>query len=619
MSAIAGMFCIDARDPVCSKSLAELQDSLALLGPDAGASISLGNVGLVHCELRNTPEPAQPLRIGTSWMTWDGRLDNRTELLGLLAAQQSDNLCDAEVALMSYQRWGLEVFEKLVGDFALCICDLAAARVLLARDPMGVGQLFLRRDSKQYVWATTIEPLVMSAGRPFILNAHHIHKLFRGQPCLDSTCYEDIFSVPPGSVLALRPGSTPLRRVFWSLPSGSKIRYRSHEEYDQEFRDLLQRSVARRLRSDAPVVAELSGGLDSSTIVCVADGLTPPGSPLIQTISYFNSDEPSGDERPYIQTVERYRGKSGRHIGMAEFHRDVCPFAPVPIEIPFQATPGRFDHSLKWNGIIRMTLQDIGSRVLLSGVGGDEMMGAVPFGAPEIAEHLCSGHLIRSVKCLMAWSVSQQRPALANLGEVIDLLRVRWNPESLTQGSMPGPAWLLPREEEEHTTLMDFADWKHLSPHQLSYEWNRCVLAGQLTIGGTSLLGDTEVRFPFLDRSLFEFLASIPREQIAQPGKRRVLQRRALRGIVPDEVLDRKTKWFGLRAAHDLLRTDIARQFVEEGWLTSNVLFDMKQLRQAHGAVLAGNTGQALAIQMAIAVEQWLRIQVERGTITMPA
>src|SRR5207253_1227956 len=104
---------------------------------------------------------------------------------------------------------------------------------------------------------------------------------------------------------------------YWDFDPGKRIRYRTDAEYEEHFRAVFGKAVQRRLRSDGPILAELSGGMDSSSIVCMADSIIARGdveSPRLDTISWFDNSQPATDELPYIAIVEQRRGRTGFHI-----------------------------------------------------------------------------------------------------------------------------------------------------------------------------------------------------------------------------------------------------------------------------------------------------------------
>ena len=133
---------------------------------------------------------------------------------------------------------------------------------------------------------------------------------FSSYPAAHLTPYVGIYSVPPSSYVLLQEKTT-LIKEYWHLNPAKRIRYSIDQEYEEHFRSVLTESVRRRLRSAGPILAELSGGMDSSSILCVADRLIAAGASnadRLHTVSYFDDAETTWDERPYVTRVEEQRG-----------------------------------------------------------------------------------------------------------------------------------------------------------------------------------------------------------------------------------------------------------------------------------------------------------------------
>src|SRR5882762_1037397 len=156
-------------------------------------------------------------------------------------------------------------------------------------------------------------------------------------PAVHLTPYVGIHAVPPSSSVLLRPGKHTVRKYCDFDPS-KRIRYSTDAEYEEHFRTVFAEAVQRRLRSDSPILAELSGGMDSSSIVCVADTIIARGAaetPRLDTLSYYNDSEPNWNERPYFTKVEEKRGRTGTHIDVSNqqffnFNLDINRFMATP-------------------------------------------------------------------------------------------------------------------------------------------------------------------------------------------------------------------------------------------------------------------------------------------------
>src|SRR5207249_3093653 len=188
----------------------------------------------------------------------------------------------------------------------------------------------------------------------------------------------------------LRPGKHTVCK-YGDFDPNKRIRYRTDGEYEEHFRAVFAEAVRRRLRSDSPILAELSGGMDSSSIVCMADAIIARGAaetPRLDTLSYYHDSEPNWNERPYFTKVEEKRGRTGTHIDvgkqeslLVQFESD--SFAPTP-------SSGGRPNEAERQYTARITSQRIS--VVLSGIGGDEVMGGLPTPTPELEDLLARGH-----------------------------------------------------------------------------------------------------------------------------------------------------------------------------------------------------------------------------------
>ncbi|HEV2171947.1 MAG TPA: asparagine synthase-related protein, partial [Nitrospira sp.] len=221
---------------------------------------------------------------------------------------------------------------------------------------------------------------------------------------------------------------------------------------------------------------------------------------------------------------------------------------------------------------------------------------------------------------LYRWGIARRKSIFQLLRETIQLLRAPASQKLLSAYDGSSLVWALVRPPDPGQALGHFARWKELSPWALCADRIRFALAQQLSNTEPPLVGCNERRYPYLDRPLFVFLASIPRTQILQPGKRRFLMRRAMRGIVPDSVLYRRTKWFGYRRPMVALRQEHAalRKLFDEPWLSDGVVIDASLIREHLELALHGSTDDALALISAVGIEQWMRSLVRHVSVALP-
>jgi asparagine synthase (glutamine-hydrolysing) len=552
MGAQFGQCNFDER-PVDPAELDRVRTVLSAYGPDAEGVFRKDNIGILYRAFHTTNEvklDKQPyLSNSGAVITWDGRLDNRSELIDILGHGLSGGSTDLTIVAAAFEHWGTDCFGKLIGDWSISVWDSNDQTLVLAKDSIGTCHLYYLMSKSRVAWSTILDPLVLFAGRTFSLNEEYIAGWLSFFPSAHLTPYVGIESVPPASFVLLSSQKRTVKR-YWEFPANRRIRYRDDREYEDHFREAFGKAVGRRLRSDHPILAELSGGMDSSSVVCMADAIIARGSatvPRLDTISYYNDSEPNWNERPYFTKVEEKRGRTGRHVdvGNAEFvelEPEVNSFAALPASAGGQAAvvAQRFaDH-----------MRSHGHRVVLSGTGGDEVTGGVPTAIPELMDLLASLRFKTLAHELKVWALNQRKPWFHLLLETAQTFLPLWL-VGVPKHMRPAP-WLNPAfVERNRPALIGYPERVKFSGSLPSFQENLSaleMLRRQLACSAIPSKPPREKRYPYLDRDFLEFMYAIPREQVVRPGQRRSLMRRALKGIVPDEVLERKRKAFVVRS-----------------------------------------------------------------------
>src|SRR6266851_2335656 len=323
MSVQFGRWNFDGK-PVDREYLEKAKASVAPYGPDDAGSYSTGNISILYHAFHTTKESRREIQphvtASGAIFTWDGRLDNRADLIRQLRDVLTIASTDVQIVAAAYEYWGSDCFAILIGDWALSLWDPHTRSLILAKDPIGTRHLYYSLDNDQVTWSTILDPLVLLAGKTFALCEEYIAGWFSFFPAVHLTPYVGIHSVPPSSSVLIRNGKQTISK-YWDFDPDKKIRYRTDAEYEEHFRAVFADAVRRRLRSDSPILAELSGGMDSSSIVCMADTIIARGSaetPRLDTLSYYNDSEPNWDERPYFTKVEEKRGRTGCHIDVSK-------------------------------------------------------------------------------------------------------------------------------------------------------------------------------------------------------------------------------------------------------------------------------------------------------------
>ena len=611
MSVIFGD-CLPQGATVEGATLSRLAAATARYGDDGTALHTQGRIGMgfqaFHTHERSLIGTQPAVDAVGNILVFDGRLDNHEELAagdGLIGVRPADSI----LILNAFARWGEECFSRLVGDWALALWSARDRALYLARDHAGMRSLYYRNDNGGIRWSTYLETFFVGDSFPD-LDPEYIACLLSGQEIGDLTPYKGIRAVPKAHYIVVREGRVKLS-PYWRWIADTKIVYGSDGEYDEHFLRLFRQAVQRRIGPGAPVLAELSGGMDSCSIVCMADQIVKGrigGTNPLDTVSYFDDTEPDWNERPYFTAVESWRNKRGIHI---DWSSRVPSYEPLVLPDRIYPYPGVDRTSLDFADQFEQTVGAGRYRVIVSGIGGDELLGGVPAPMPQLADHLREGKLFRLISVAAEWCMVSREPLIHTL---LGTMAFTFN---LYRRPVPDrsavPPWLstelrqlclCPRAHREklHTILAR-------TPSAINNGRVWWALLETLPHLAPPLAGNYEYRYPYLDRDLVEFLHRVPREQLVRPGRRRFLMRRALKEIVPVEILERKRKAFVSHSPLTNLRN--AQQRIEELFshpLSADFGFiDRPRFLQAFRGELAGDLKWIAPLTRAIGLELWLR------------
>jgi len=613
MSVQFGKWSFDGMPPL-PDLLERVNTLLAPYGPDSSDSCRKDGATVLYRAFHTTKESRrekQPhVSASGAIVSWDGRLDNRSELIHELGNSVSSDSADVSIVAAAYDRCGTDCFAKLIGDWALSIWNPREPSLILAKDPIGTRHLYYSAERDQITWSTILDPLVLFAGGTFALEEEYIAGWLSFFPAAHLTPYIGIHSVPPSSFVRLEQGKQSVHK-YWDLDPDKRIRYRTDAEYEEHFRAVFSQAVQRRLRSDAPILAELSGGMDSSSIVCMADAILARGAgeaPRLDTLSYYNDSEPNWNERPYFTRVEEKRGRTGCHI-------DVGGQEPFDFKLEsgtFAATPGSgAGRHAKARQEFEACLESQGNRVVLSGIGGDEVTGGVPTPTPELMDLLARVRLGALARQLKVWALNKRKPWFHLFFEAVR----GFFPPALVgiPKQMQPAAWLHPGfVERQRSALTGYPSRVKLFGPLPSFQENASTfdsLRRQLACSALPSEPAVEKRYPYLDRDLLEFMYAVPREQLVRPGQRRSLMRRALVGIVPEELLTRKRKAFVVRSPTTTISTEWARLIEMSQEMMSALLgiIDAKAFCEAIQRTRHGQEIPIVTMLRTMVLESWLR------------
>ena len=509
-------------------------------------TVALGHVRLAILDLSNNAQQPMPWRDGRYWITFNGEIYNHDAIRAELKLPKSlyRSRSDTEVILAAYERWGIDLLERLNGIFSFVIFDSHAEQIFAARDRFGVkplyywigpdGLLAFASEIKQFTslpgWRATMNPARAYDFLNFGIFDHTGETLFDG-----------VRQLRGGEYCRVDVGVTPLEptvRKWYTLHCDTFDG--SYDDAVEEFREHFSKAMELQLQSDVPVVASLSGGLDSSSVVAVAKDLS--SSALDKTFS-VRFEDPEVDEGEFINAVNELvnfvnvqtmplENRLFSDLESIAWHQDE-PFASTSV-------------FAQWTNFEKIKEQ--GFKVALDGQGADEILaGYPPYFGTYIAGLLGSGRflkLINEVGSIHKHSNISPTKLLLFLLDARAPLSVRNYLRRLVR--LPcdiSPSWINPRLRElagdQCWHLQNYSDLSALSEDQIQ----RTHLPMLLHYADrNSMAHAVEARVPFLDHSLVEFCLSLPDSYKVGNGRTKRIMRSAHEHILPKSVAGRKDK-----------------------------------------------------------------------------
>ena len=554
MSGIAGIYNRDGRK-VDPDLLARMTDAIAHRGPDGTGKWIDGPVGFSHQMLATTPESLhenQPLcdDTGSLCLTFDGRIDNREELKASLKTQGVTlrTNTDAEMVLAAYTCWGTACLNRLLGDFAFAIWDQPQHRLFCARDILGMRPFHYYTDNHRFLFSSELQQLLQIPAIPREPNEGMIGEyLVSAVSNKKETLYKGIFRLPPAHFLIVTEHRVHMER-YWDIDPAKEIRYRSDEEYADHFLDIFKKAVHCRMRTHGRVGAQLSGGLDSSSVSCVAQSLINTGHVSKNGFETFSLVFPGWgcDESEYIEAVkQKWNIKSN-------------PMPPAVRKLSwYEAQVNRYlDIPDYPNGSMSDAMEELAHekefRVLLTGLGGDEWFTGSYYHYADFLQQFKIFSLVREARHEFGGSAMMPLPSNPLLKWALKPLipaNIRQKIKGFIKPRQTAPAWIDPvfsRSVHLPERIHREIDWHHFSSFAQAAHYTSATNGFQ-THGiemeersGSSF--NIELRHPFHDRRLLEFGMALPEEQRSQANQRKLIIRRAMHDYLPETVLHRHTK-----------------------------------------------------------------------------
>jgi asparagine synthase (glutamine-hydrolysing) len=602
-------------------ALRRMCEAIAHRGPDgdgdAESSVGplrawLGHRRLGILDLSERGDQPMVSADGKILMVYNGEVYNyrhlRRELEG--RGHRFRSTGDTEVVLRAYEEWGDDAVARLDGMFALAVWDGRRGRLMLARDRTGKKPLFYALRGSSLAFGSEIKSVLLA---PFVerrMNESRLAEyLAYGYVPHPATLYEGIEQVPPASMVTFGPdGISPPAR-YWDLRDAVQRRAPPSDDWPVAIRALLREATARRLMSDVPLGALLSGGIDSSVIVGLMSELT---NEPVHTFSISFPEEPTFDESSAAELVSRHFGT--RHTAFAVTLDAVRLLDRL---VWFHDQPFQDSSAIPTYLVSALAREHV--TVALTGDGGDEVFGgydrfkaarvpSLPRPVARLARRattvLSRGHGYgggprRRAERFFKLAEAPARERYQSWVEVF-AADVR---DELLQGRAGPAMWPMDESYRRASTLPQldrilFANFETYLPGDLAVKVDRMSMSHSL-----------EVRSPFLDTALVEYLFAIPARRKVGMRHLKPLLRRAFWPMLPPEIWNRPKHGFGVPMGR-WMNGELGRVFEDEVLAHDAriaAVIDQDTVRSLHREHLAGEQDHGAGMWSLLTLERWMR------------
>jgi asparagine synthase (glutamine-hydrolysing) len=620
MCGIAGQFNFQRHQPVERETIVRMARSIAHRGPDDEGFFIAGPVGLGFRRLSiiDLAGGHQPMSDAgqTVWVIFNGEIYNYKELRRELQSKghQFKTSCDTEVIVHGYKEWGTQVFDRLNGMFGLAIWDVSNQRLVVARDAMGIKLIYYKIDNGTLTFGSEIRSILAAGDSKPAVDpvALKLFLQFRYTPS-PLTIFQGIRKLAPGTMLVVEKGQCREERWYNFTPTPFS-RPKKEKEAVHELLELYRGAVRRHLLSDVPLGILLSGGLDSGLLLGLMN--EHGGSWPAYTIGYGKSF--ADDE--LFDAAETASLFGARHVTVkldqGEFERSL-PGIVECLEEPIAASsivPMYF--------VCQRARQDV--KVALIGQGPDELFGGYK---RHLGVHYGGWWrgLPGGVRSMIGMAVNGL-PRSETLKRGVyslnneDRLKRYQDVFSLAPAETIGALFrddVLPRKQNEQD-LVKY--WRELAPQmERTDELGgfqlleiRSSLPDELLMYADklSMAHSLEVRVPYLDRTVVEYVQRLGANFKVRNGTRKWLHRKVCQSYLPRQILKRKKRGFAVNVVDDWFRSSMGSQIPEMLLDEQALVFDLlepqpiAELLKAHRSGRQDNHKLLFSLVM---LEQWLR------------
>ena len=610
-----------ARDgqPVFEQQVRDMCGAITHRGPDDDgfyfdAEAGLGMRRLSIIDVAGGHQPVSN-ETGTIWVVFNGEIYNFRELRSDLEARghRFATRTDTETIVHLYEEYGPGCVERLRGMFGFALWDAPKKQLLLARDRLGIKPLYYAVVGSRVIFASELKSMTPLPDVSRTLNWGSVaHVLSFLTTPGDESILEGVKKLEPGHLLIASPEKQASVERYWKLEFNPD-RGRTEAFFVGRLRELLDESVRMHMISDVPVGSFLSGGIDSSAVAATAAGCT---SESLRTFS-IGFREPEYDESVYAKLVAEKIG--------SDHHGSICDSGSLEdieriawhLDEPFGDSS-----AIPTYLVSKLAAQNV--KVALSGDGGDELFAGYDKYKVEQQERrsrfangparaIC-GQIARRMPRGMRGRNFLLHRSLAGSERYLDACTLfrRDDIASLLAPEFAAQVCSHAPWQAKAAYLDSRGDW--LSGLQDLDIHNYLPLDILAKVDRMSMAHSLEVRVPLLDHKVVEFAATIPTELNLKNGTTKYVLKQAMRGVLPDQIIDRKKRGFAVPLGHwfrgklgpyvrDLLLSDAARA---RGFFRPSAIRNL---------ILRHERGENLDLQLwtLISFELWAKAFLDRG------
>jgi asparagine synthase (glutamine-hydrolysing) len=557
---------VSSRGGIQPEILRRMGDTLRHRGPDdegewtqhsEALAVALGHKRLSIIDLTSAAKQPVSDEDGKIWLTYNGEIYNFRELRSELAAKGHTfkSSSDGEIIVHLYEEMGAACLERLKGMFAFALWDETQQALFLARDRIGKKPLHYAIYDGGIAFASEIKALLKhpKVVKEIDLSALNKYLTLEYVPA-PATIFKSIKKLEPGHYLSYQNGKSEIKK-YWDIPLADyPIGFKTEDEYAEELRDILERAVRSRLVADVPVGVFLSGGIDSGLVAALA----AKADRKIKCLS-IGFDEPSFDESSHAKSIAKALGLNHRlKIFNTREMLDNLDELPNFLDEPLADASILPSYLLSKVASERM-------KVALSGDGGDELFAGYPtYQAHRIITYcdLLPETLKNSVKALAAWlpvshgNISTDfkiKQFLRGAGVSPEIRFFMWMgsfTESEKKGLLSSDLRAALAHENTYEDVFAYIRESGLNKdlERILYLSMKLYLQDDILVkvDRAAMANGLEVRCPLLDQELVEFACRLPMQYKLHGLKTKYLLKKAAAGILPDAIIQRKKKGFGI-------------------------------------------------------------------------